>query len=392
MRIFIVGAFYTYWGNWHPSDMDNPDSPNQVAGGETAMVKTAEGFARNGCEVYVFYHGQTARYKGVDYLPIGMYEVMATNLEHDLLLSWEEPRVFNIASRSKMRWLAFQCNHSEAGIFDHIIDNYIFVSQWQAASMVSRDRTLDTRKILLCPNGIDLRRYEQAHQPPVPHRIIHSSSPDRGLHHLLRAWPKIREAVPDAELLCVYKMSPWLKIIKERADQGWILNTTDRGMEVARLLEELAGQGVHYLDGTGQWPLARLQMESGAMVYPCDPVAPTEGFSISILEGLAAGIPVVSTDADALGELWGDVTLQLKRPVQPEELADAVVAVLTDDSLRADLIARGKERASLLSWDAVGDTFYNTMMAKLLPEPPRSEEKAVDSESSSGEPQVQLPD
>ncbi len=360
MRVFIVGAFYTYWGNWHPRDMDDPEAGNQVAGGETAMVKSAEGFAAGGAETYVFYHGQSCQYKGVNYVPIDLFERMSSTINHDLLMSWEVPRIFTIATRSKMRWLAFQCNFSDVGVFDRIIDKYVFVSDWQATSLKSRDRNLDTRKFLVCPNGVDLRRYEQSHNGVVPHRVIHSSSPDRGLHHLLRVWPKVREKVPDAELVCVYKMSPWLEVIRKRAEEGWILNTTDRGMEVANLLEKLQDQGVRYIDGVGQWPLARLQMESGAMVYPCDPVAPTEGFSISVLEGLAAGIPVVTTDADALGQLWGDVTMQLKQPLKEEELADAVVAVLTDDSLRADMIVKGKERAALYGWGHIGEMFYKT--------------------------------
>ena len=340
------------------------------------MVKSAEGFARNGAETYVFYHGQRANYRGVSYLPIGLYEAMAVNIDHDLLLSWEEPRVFNIASRSKLRWLSFQCNHSEAGVFDRVIDKYIFVSHWHAGSMHSRDRTMDTKKFIICPNGIDLRRYRQKLGERMPHRIIHSSSPDRGLHHLLRVWPKIKEKVPDATLLCVYKMSPWLAVVKQRLDEGWQLNTSDRALEVYGYLEQYKQDqdaGVSYVDGTGQWPLGRLQMESGAMVYPCDPVAPTEGFSISVLEGLSAGIPVVTTSADALFELWKDVTLQLHLPIQDSELVDAAVSVLTDDGLRKSMIEKGLERALDYSWDKIGDSWYNTALAMLAESAPQGE-------------------
>ena len=36
------------------------------------------------------------------------------------------------------------------------------------------------------------------------HRVIHTSSPDRGLQHLLEMWGDVRKAVPDAELVVLY--------------------------------------------------------------------------------------------------------------------------------------------------------------------------------------------
>jgi glycosyltransferase involved in cell wall biosynthesis len=136
-------------------------------------------------------------------------------------------------------------------------------------------------------------------------------------------------------------------------------------MEVYQRLKELEGHGVTYVDGVGQWQLARMQLESGAMVYPCDPVAPTEGFSISILEAHAAGIPVVTTDADALPELWGESTLMLRRPFSDAELTDAIVSVLTDESLRAALQTRGLAKAQEYNWTDIGDAFYQALKGEL---------------------------
>ena len=57
-------------------------------------------------------------------------------------------------------------------------------------------------KVFLTSNGI--------HIPTVkpwngnPHRMIYSSSPDRGLVYLLKNWGKIRTEVPDAELHVFY--------------------------------------------------------------------------------------------------------------------------------------------------------------------------------------------
>jgi hypothetical protein len=37
-----------------------------------------------------------------------------------------------------------------------------------------------------------------------PFKMLYASSPDRGLEHLLRMWPQIKEKIPGAELHFCY--------------------------------------------------------------------------------------------------------------------------------------------------------------------------------------------
>jgi glycosyltransferase involved in cell wall biosynthesis len=72
---------------------------------------------------------------------------------------------------------------------------------------------------------------------------------------------------------------------------------------------------------------------------------------------MAAGVPVVATDAGALPEVLGDaadlvpVGATLAPSARAEALAAALVRVLDDDSHRARLVTAGRDRAAAYSWD-----------------------------------------
>ena len=75
-----------------------------------------------------------------------------------------------------------------------------------------------------------------------------------------------------------------------------------------------------------------------------------EGFGLPPLEAMACGTPVVTSRLSSLPEVVGDAAV-LVDPYSVDEIADALERVLGDDVLRAGLVARGRERVSLFSWD-----------------------------------------
>jgi glycosyltransferase involved in cell wall biosynthesis len=75
-----------------------------------------------------------------------------------------------------------------------------------------------------------------------------------------------------------------------------------------------------------------------------------EGFGMPVLEAMACGTPVVTSNNSSLPEVAGDAAL-LVNPRSPEEIADAIQRLLRDETLRADLSTRGLLRARQFTWE-----------------------------------------
>ena len=78
-----------------------------------------------------------------------------------------------------------------------------------------------------------------------------------------------------------------------------------------------------------------------------------EGFGLPPLEAMACGCPAIVSSAGSLPEIAGDAALAVD-PRDADALAAAIRAVLTDDTLRADLRRRGRARAASFTWERAG--------------------------------------
>jgi glycosyltransferase involved in cell wall biosynthesis len=74
-----------------------------------------------------------------------------------------------------------------------------------------------------------------------------------------------------------------------------------------------------------------------------------EGFGLPPLEAMACGCPVVTSNVSSLPEVAGGAAL-LVDPYDEDAIAKGIVTAVTDESVRADLITRGIDRARSFSW------------------------------------------
>ena len=74
-----------------------------------------------------------------------------------------------------------------------------------------------------------------------------------------------------------------------------------------------------------------------------------EGFGLPVLEGMAAGTPVLTSDVSSLPEIAGGAAL-LVDPFNIEKIAEGLNRALNDTGWRRDAIEAGRERAYALSW------------------------------------------
>ena len=92
--------------------------------------------------------------------------------------------------------------------------------------------------------------------------------------------------------------------------------------------------------------LARLYARASLFAFP----SLDEGFGIPVLEAMANGIPVLSSDRSALPEACGEAAL-LVDPLDGDTIADGLRRLMEDPGLRARLIEAGSLRAAEFTWE-----------------------------------------
>ncbi len=131
-----------------------------------------------------------------------------------------------------------------------------------------------------------------------------------------RAWPLVLTGQPDARM----------KLLEELRDG---LALTDR---------------VRFLGHLDDAAFAAVWTRAGALVFP----SLHEGFGIPLLEAMRFGVPILAAQAAALPEIGGDACLYVD-PADPAAIAEALRRMAIRESVREDLIGRGRVRLGSFS-------------------------------------------
>jgi glycosyltransferase involved in cell wall biosynthesis len=106
---------------------------------------------------------------------------------------------------------------------------------------------------------------------------------------------------------------------------------------------------VKFLDYVAYQELPSLLNRALALVYP----SLWEGFGFPVLEAMACGTPVITSNFSSLPEVAGDAAI-LVDPYSEREIAAAMQQIATDSNGRAQMRSAGLARANQFSWAKTG--------------------------------------
>ena len=140
--------------------------------------------------------------------------------------------------------------------------------------------------------------------------------------------------------------------LKSREYQLWLSGPSDKRYTPAlkQQAQELGvADRIKFLDYVPYEDLPRIIGEAIALVFP----SLWEGFGLPVLEAMACGTPVITSNLSSLPEVAGDAAILID-PYRVEEITDAMQAIANDTGLRSHLSQLGLQRASLFSWEKTG--------------------------------------
>lgn len=105
-------------------------------------------------------------------------------------------------------------------------------------------------------------------------------------------------------------------------------------------------QYITIIDSVPEGDLVKLYNLADVFVFP----SLHEGFGFPVLEAMACGCPVITSNTSSLPEVVGNAGIMVD-PKDIEGFAEAIYNVLTDDSLKKELSKRGLKRAKKFTWE-----------------------------------------
>ncbi|MBI5071276.1 glycosyltransferase family 4 protein [Candidatus Falkowbacteria bacterium] len=201
---------------------------------------------------------------------------------------------------------------------------------------------ISPERIVVVPNGYDSERYKVIEDKEVVAKVLEKYKITEP--YILYAG-RMEEKKNTAALIKAFKI-----LKKNHQENLKLVLVGQRGFGFQKVAKAIADNDLQndvIMPGwVGKQDLPHLMNGAAAFVFP----SLYEGFGIPVLEAMACGTPVVASGIPALREVAGEAAY-LVDPYSPENMAEGINRVLTDDHLREDLKIRGLDRARQFSWE-----------------------------------------
>lgn len=154
----------------------------------------------------------------------------------------------------------------------------------------------------------------------------------KNLHRLIAAFAKLRQQSKDYQ---EYEL--------------WFAGSSDKSNtpKIHSQIEELGiKHQVKFLDYVAYQELPKMINQAIALVFP----SLWEGFGFPVLEAMACGTPVITSNLSCLPEVAGNAAI-LINPYNVDEITEAMQTIATDNQLRSQLSTEGLKQANNFSWE-----------------------------------------
>jgi phosphatidylinositol alpha-mannosyltransferase len=207
---------------------------------------------------------------------------------------------------------------------------------------------------IIIPNGIDANRFASPAIKPIPQfddgrpniLFVGRLEQRKGFRYLIRAYPYIKDAIPDARLLVVGAFGDQDKAAFVRYARAHKL------------------RGIHFI---GYVPPDQLPRYYRTATIFCAPSTGFESFGIILLEAMAAGLAIVASRIAGYRTVMEDGREGIFVPPMDEQaLARAAIELLSDPARRAQMRENGQRKAAQYDWSKIAQrilAYYDQLIA-----------------------------
>lgn len=220
--------------------------------------------------------------------------------------------------------------------------NLIFTVSQSSGQDIMNYLNIPADRIIVAHNGLDPSIAEEEGIPFESLKRIHGISrkyilfvgqmiKSKNVPRMIRAFKNCREA------------DEYDFVLVGQDGSGWheIENTIKRESQASNLRER-----IHHIKWATTEHLVSLYKHATALFY----ASLYEGFGFPIIEAMACGLPIITSNRSSMPEVAGDASI-LVDPTDEASMTQALGNILTDEEVRNTLVRRGYERVKFFSWE-----------------------------------------
>jgi glycosyltransferase involved in cell wall biosynthesis len=209
---------------------------------------------------------------------------------------------------------------------------------------------IESRKVSVIPMGVDLRRRFVPPTVPSPAEsllFVGRLVEKKGLRYLQEARPKISERYRQAQLT--------------------VVGDGPNRHDLEKLVKGLGLRAhVRFLGALNNEELPAIYQQAGIVVFPSvvGGDGDREGFGLVLVEAIGCGCAAVVTDLPAMMDMVQiNRTAIVVRQKKPEELASAIIKLLSNPGLRAHMAVGGRQHVLRhFDWDIIAEQYRSTLL------------------------------